>query len=792
MSANDWHERHLHFLGIGGSGMSGLARIALQRGATVTGSDRSDSGAVAALREMGATITIGHDASQLPAGPLTVVRSTAITDDNPELAAARARGDEVLHRSELLAQLVEDRRTIAVAGAHGKTTTSSMIAHALSALGLDPSWVIGGTVRSLAGVSANWGGEDGWLVIEADESDRSFLRLHPELPVVTNIELDHDARDLEALNADFTQFLAGSAQPAVLPTFLAEVAPADRQQPTLVELPAGDPLAGVAHTAPDGEALTIRLSVPGSHNAGNAALAIEALARAGVDRAQAAGVLASFVGAGRRFEPLGETVRGARVVDDYAHHPTEVAATVEAARAWVGSEGRVIAVFQPHLFSRTRDFAEAFAEALASADEAILVPIYPARERQEDFPEVTSATITAQWPWHASAEARLASGFDEAVGLGAQLGRPGDAIVVMGAGDVRTVGERLAAGEAGHWDDDAAARARWRREFIRDHPEIDPDEVHHGVVLTDPSLEAPEGSGLVLSYPLDRMTTVRTGGTAAYFARVSDPEMLVQLLAWARQHRLPVHAIGSGSNLLVADEGVPGLVIRLDGDLAATEFDGHDLIAGAGARFPQTAAAAARLGLAGIEFGVSIPGTVGGAVRMNANAYGGALAETLQWVEVATADGIVRRAPGDLGFSYRHSALTDGEVVLRAAFTLTPSDPDTVKAHLADLRDRRKATQPSGIKTFGSTFKNPPPWPEGPTAGQLLDEAGCKGLEHGGARLSPKHANFVENMGEATTREIVELMQLARERVHEAHGIWLEPEVQVLGDVPLPWATPAS
>lgn len=527
--------------------------------------------------------------------------------------------------------------------------------------------------------------------------------------------------------------------------------------PTLVALPAGDPLTGVAYRGLGREDLTIRLSVPGSHNAGNAALAIEALARAGVDRTAVSAALANFVGAGRRFEPLGESSGGARVVDDYAHHPTEVAATVEAARAWVG-EGRVIAVFQPHLFSRTRDFADQFAEALASADEAILVPIYPAREHQADFPDVTSATIAGRWPWHAVAEARLASGFDDAVGLAAQLGRPGDAIIVMGAGDVRTVGERLAAGEAGHWDDDQASAA------------------------TD---DLPEG--VVAEHPLDRMTTVRAGGAADYFARVSDPDRLVELLAWARDQELPVHAIGSGSNLLIADDGVRGLVIRLDGDLGATQFDGHDLVAGGGARFPQAAAAAARLGLAGIEFGVSIPGTVGGAVRMNANAYGGALAQTLQWVEVATADGVERRDPTTLGFSYRHSALADGEVVVRAAFKLSASEPEVVKAHLADLRDRRKATQPSGIKTFGSTFKNPPPWPEGPTAGQLLDQAGCRGLEHGAARLSPKHANFVENTGEATTREIVELMQLARERVHEAHGIWLEPEVQVLGDVDLPW-----
>lgn len=746
--------------------MSGLAAIALTRGATVTGSDRADSATVAALRAGGAAITIGHDASALPGGPLEIVRSTAITDENPELAAAVARGDAVLHRSELLAELVVDRRTIAVAGAHGKTTTSSMIAHALHGLGLDPSWVIGGTVRSL-GRGAHWGGDDGWLVIEADESDRSFLRLHPAISVVTNIELDHDAYDgLEELERCFGDFLAGSGE-AVLPTELVRVA-----QPgtavTAIDLPAGDPLTGV----PFGD-LEIRLAVPGSHNAGNAALAIEALAQAGVDRADAARALVDFVGAGRRFEPLGTAPSGARVVDDYAHHPTEVAATIEAARVWAG-EGRVVAVFQPHLFSRTRDFAAPFAEALAAADEAILLPIYPARETQEQFPETTSGSIEAAWPWHAQAEARLAPDFDAAAALAGSLAGPADVIIVMGAGDVRAVGERLVAAtteaQLVHADDSAPGDVPGSSEVS-------------GSVGTDRPAE------LVADHPMGRMSTVRTGGTAQWFARLDDPERVVAVLAWARAEGLAVHAIGSGSNLLIADDGVAGVVIRLDGELGATRFDveRHTLVAGGGSRFPQAAASAARHGLSGIEFGVSIPGTVGGSVRMNANAYGGALAETLEWVEVATADGVQRRDPATLGFSYRHSALTDGEVVVRAAFKLTPSDPATVKAALADLRDRRKATQPSGIKTFGSTFKNPPPWPDGPTAGQLLDQAGCRGLEHGAARLSPVHANFVENTGTATTAEIVELMQLARERVHEAHGVWLEPEVRTLGAVELPW-----
>ena len=211
---------------------------------------------------------------------------------------------------------------------------------------------------------------------------------------------------------------------------------------------------------------------------------------------------------------------------------------------------------------------------------------------------------------------------------------------------------------------------------------------------------------------------------------------------------------------------------------------GERLLCGGGARLPQASARAARLGLTGLEFGVNIPGTVGGAVRMNANAYGGELARVLDWVEIASAEGIGRRHPDELGFEYRRSNLKPGEVVARASFRLEPADPAAVKQTLADMRAQRKAAQPSGIKTFGSTFKNPDdPRAEGRSAGQLLDAAGCRGLTVGGARFSEKHANFVENMREATTADVVALMAEGRRRVKESFGVELEPEVQFLGEV---------
>jgi UDP-N-acetylenolpyruvoylglucosamine reductase len=293
--------------------------------------------------------------------------------------------------------------------------------------------------------------------------------------------------------------------------------------------------------------------------------------------------------------------------------------------------------------------------------------------------------------------------------------------------------------------------------------------------------------GVQRDYPLARLTTIRTGGPAELFARPGSIEGLERVLAWARLEGLEVGVVGSGSNLLVADVGVRGLVLKLDKELSTIELEGTRIRCGGGARLPSVSARAAQAGLAGIEFGVNIPGTVGGAVRMNANAYGGELARVLAWVDVTGPEGTERRTPGQLGFAYRRSSLASGEVVARACFALHEAASAEVKATLADMRARRKAAQPSGIKTFGSTFKNPDdPRAEGRTAGQLLDAAGCRGLRIGGAGFSGKHANFIENHGDASTADVIAVMAEGRRRVLERFDIALEPEVQTLGPVELP------
>lgn len=441
MSAPAWQGRRLHFVGIGGAGMRGWATAAQQLGATVSGSDLEDSAALAGLRELGIDARAGHDAANLPEGDdVEVVFSTAVPDSNPELEAARSRGLRVMPRAELLAELTSLRRTIAVAGAHGKTTTTSMIAHVLIEAGFDPGYLIGGTLRS-TGHNAQWGGGE-WLVVEADESDRSLLAIDAEIAVLTNVELDHHATygSEEELRGVFTEFLDG---PAVAVVADEPGLPELRKEGDLVTFDPGpvDLSSGAARfTWRDHE---VELAVPGEHNARNAVAALEAAALAGVTEEDAVRAIASFGGSGRRFEELGRSSGGARVVDDYAHHPTEVAAAIVAARSQAPE--RLVAVFQPHLFSRTAELAGRFGEALAAADLAVVVDVYPSRERAEDFPDVSGELVagatrraggSVEWiPLMADARSRL----DE-------LLQPGDLCLVMGAGDIRSLGEALVSG----------------------------------------------------------------------------------------------------------------------------------------------------------------------------------------------------------------------------------------------------------------------------------------------------------------------------------------------------------
>jgi UDP-N-acetylmuramate dehydrogenase len=284
-------------------------------------------------------------------------------------------------------------------------------------------------------------------------------------------------------------------------------------------------------------------------------------------------------------------------------------------------------------------------------------------------------------------------------------------------------------------------------------------------------------------YPLARLTTIGTGGPARFFARPGSDDELQRVLEWAAADRVPFAVVGLGSNLLPADEGYDGLVLRLDGDLAAIEVRQPLIVCGGGASLAAIVRKSSDAGLSGVEFGCAIPGTVGGAVRMNAGAYGREMQDCLVQAVVVSAGGVRRVTPQELELRYRGSNVRPDEVVAHAVLGLTPDDPATVKATIRAFQDRRTAAQPRKARTFGSVFKNPP---GDRTSGQLLEAVGLKGFAVGGARISPKHANFIENAGGATSRDVVELMAEARRRVRAAYGIELEHEVQLLGPIALP------
>ncbi len=440
----------VHFVGIGGSGMSGIARVFLAAGHTVSGSDIRETAGVAALRELGAEIAIGHDAANVGDAD-TLVVTGALWQDNPEYQLALERGLPVLHRSQALAWLIGQHRLVSVAGAHGKTTSTGMLVTALLAAGHDPSFVNGGVIQSL-GVSAQ-GGSDDLFVVEADESDGSFLLYDTSVALITNVDADHldHYGSHEAFDAAFVEFASAARELVVVSS---DDAGARRVTESLThphvvtfgeDESADVRLNDVASSGPvsftlhhDGSSWPVQLRVPGHHNAVNAAGAFAVLVGLGVEPEAAIAGLETFGGTERRFELHG-TVRGVSVYDDYAHHPTEVAAALQAARSVVG-DGRLIAVHQPHLYSRTRMMAGEFAETYERlADHTIVLDVYGAREDPE--PGVTGALVSERFA--DASRVDFVADWQAAADRTAAVARDGDFVITLGCGDVYRIVPQL-------------------------------------------------------------------------------------------------------------------------------------------------------------------------------------------------------------------------------------------------------------------------------------------------------------------------------------------------------------
>ncbi|MFD3562720.1 MULTISPECIES: UDP-N-acetylmuramate--L-alanine ligase [unclassified Streptomyces] len=446
-----------HFIGIGGAGMSGIAKILAQRGAQVAGSDSRESATAEALRSLGATVHIGHDAAHLAPDATCVVVSSAIRADNPELARAAELGIPVVHRSDALASLMEGLRPIAVAGTHGKTTTTSMLAVSLSSLGLDPSYAIGGDLDAPGSNALH--GEGEIFVAEADESDRSFHKYAPEVAIVLNVELDHHANyaSIDEIYESFETFASkivpgGTLVIAADQSGAVELTRRLRDTTSLKVVTYGESEAAdvrIHKITPrgltsevtvllDGKLLTFTVSVPGRHYAQNAVAALAAGVALGIPSRNLAAALKSYTGVKRRLQLKGEE-NGVQVIDSYAHHPTEMSADLEAMRSAAG-DSRILVVFQPHLFSRTQELGKEMGAALALADASVVLDIYPARE--DPIPGITSGLII---------DAARAAGADvDAVhdkatvpDVIAGMAKPGDLVLTMGAGDVTELGPQI-------------------------------------------------------------------------------------------------------------------------------------------------------------------------------------------------------------------------------------------------------------------------------------------------------------------------------------------------------------
>jgi UDP-N-acetylmuramate--alanine ligase len=446
----NWKGLRVHFIGIGGSGMSGIAKVMAARGALVSGSDIQDSGTLDALRAFGIRVFVGHEAENIGQAEL-VVKSSAIGSSNPELAAAMSSGKTILGRAEALSRLLIGKRSIAVAGTHGKTTTTSMLTVALQSCGLDPSFAIGASIRN-SGTNAHDGSGD-IFVVEADESDGSFTSYKPYGAIITNIELDHvdNFKDLASIDSLFDQFVETVSSKLVLCSDdLGVQRLLERSRGALNSLEVttygtgGDPhllldriflgpRESKARLVLRGRVLgELNLAIPGAHNLLNAAAAIAMGEQLGAPIAQLLSGLSNFTGARRRFEIRGST-NGITVVDDYGHHPTEIRATLDTARNFAGS-GKVLVVFQPHRFSRTKAFADDFAEALQKADHTYLLEVYPAGENV--LPGVSSLSISAKMPKEL---VTYEPSMLEVISKVVKAASPGDVIITLGAGDVSSL-----------------------------------------------------------------------------------------------------------------------------------------------------------------------------------------------------------------------------------------------------------------------------------------------------------------------------------------------------------------
>ena len=760
-------------VGIGGCGMSGLAHLLLDLGYRVCGSDSADSPFLQQLRERGVEVAIGHSAAAFRESKSALaIYTPAVAADNPELMAAEQLGVPIARRSSVLAALMRRKAGICVTGMHGKSTTSALLAFVLERLGAEPGYAVGAAVPQLerhARFPAR-SGDRGIFVAETDESDGTLLEFEPRHAIVLNVDEEHMEyfENLERVCEEFRRF--GSRVNGRL-VYCAD-------DPRLSKLFAGSPHAvsyGFNLSAtyrveldtdpqPSGVALprtrfrlfrraeclgTFQTRLLGAASAANAAAVATLLLEEGFNAVDVSAAIAEFTGAGRRQEQIFHG-GGVRVFEDYGHHPEEIEVTLEALARLRGR--RLLVAFQPHKYTRTRSLLSRFAGCFHAADKLWIADVYPAGEAE--IPGVNGRTL-ADAVCQAGQSARFAPDLDRlAEEVGAEI-EEGDVVLFLGAGDITHAARELAEKLEG----DLMARKE--------------------EMLAELKAELTEDCVVRMDEPMAKRTTLRVGGPADLYVEPDSEESLSRTLKFCARRQMPFRIIGRGSNLLVRDGGFRGAAICLK-QPAFSEIvvDGAEISCGSGARLKQVAQAAKEHELGGLEFLEGIPGSVGGALRMNAGAMGGATFDSLISVRYMSHDGeIHERAATEVESGYRSCPLFRENIALGAVFRCEPADRESIQRKMDACSQKRWGSQPAA-PSAGCMFKNPEQIP----AGKLVDELGLKGFRIGGAMVSDVHGNFVVNAGGARAGDVLDLIARVKETALAERGIELRTEVEIIGE----------
>lgn len=761
----------VYLVGAGGCGMSGLGHLLLDLGCSLIGSDLVLNDAIQELKARGADIQSGHDANRLTAvEPNLVVYSSAIAKDNPELTAALERGIPIVRRAVLLAALLHRRNGICVAGMHGKTTTSSMLVYALRQLEADPSFAIGAQVPQLQPharfVPAPDPQRSNLFVVETDESDGTLRQFNPDYSILLNVDEEHldYFSDLQAVCAEFEQF---AKQTRKLVVYCSDEAP-------LRDFLSGNHRAVSYGFGPEaayrikfgehgcngkGSEFEIwcddqklgdfAISLLGEKNVSNASAVVALLHQLGYAPRQIAGALFGFHGAARRQQ---EVFRDERfhVIDDYGHHPAEIEATLKALRGLAPK--RLLVAFQPHRYTRTRQLLKQFAHCFSGADLLWITDIYSASE--PEIPGINSMKLV-ETIRQESQTVEYAATLDELRMAVRTAMRPGDLVLFLGAGDITTVAHQLAA-ELNH------------------NPVRLKEQIFSKITkrISDTTI-------LRKNEPMARRTTLRVGGPADFYVEPSSEADLAQLLRFCTEEKVPFLVLGRGSNLLVKDGGVRGVVISLSQPcFSELKIEGERVICGAGVRLKTLAVEAKRNGLTGLEFLEGIPGSVGGALRMNAGAMGSWFFEAVESIRFMDHLGHVHEQPAkEVYVEYRGCPLFKNHIALGATLVGQQAPKEAVAQRMNGFSQKRWKSQPAA-PSAGCIFKNTSIMP----AGKLIDELGLKGTRVGGAVVSDIHGNFIINEGNATATDVLNLIEIIKQRAKAARGIDLETEVQIIGE----------